>query len=56
MKLNCLLTNDMKCYYYIRHNLKIALEKDPSVSEICDILVSKMKQVWSRAAIPAVSS
>jgi hypothetical protein len=46
----------MKCYCYIRHNLKIATEKDPTVREICDILVPKIEQIWSRASIPVVSS
>lgn len=46
----------MKCYCYIRHNLKIASEKDPTVNEICDTLVPKIEQIWSRASIPVVSS
>ena len=35
----------MKCYPYIRYNLKMPSEKDHSVSEICDVLASKIKQI-----------
>ena len=31
-------------------------EKDPSLSEICDILVTKVEQIWMRASVPIVSS
>ena len=34
----------------------MSLEKDPSVSEICDTLVPKIEQIWTRASISIVSS
>ena len=33
----------MKCFCFIRHNFKIASEKDPSVKEISDTLVPKIE-------------
>ena len=46
----------IKCFCYIKYNLKGLLEKDPTVNEICDSLVSKIEQIWSRNSIPVVAS
>lgn len=46
----------MKCYCFIRHNLKDSSGKDPSVSQISGILVPKIELIWSVASIPVVSS
>lgn len=46
----------MKCYCFIRHNLKAASEKDPGVSEITEILIPKIERIWSKASIPIVSN
>lgn len=46
----------MKYYLYIRHELKPnATLKEPMVSEILDILITKVESIWLKASIPVVS-
>lgn len=41
-------------YQWIRNDLKTT-KKEPSVSEISDMLASKIKEIWNRATIPTVT-
>ena len=45
----------MKCYLYIRQELRALSEKEPTVGEITDKLVPKVERIWARASIPVVS-
>lgn len=54
----CLPTYDdvMRYYIYIRHELKPdPSSKEPSVSEILDVLMKKVELVWIKSSIPTVS-
>ena len=46
----------MKCLRCIKCKLKIVSVKDFTVNKICDILCSKIEQMWSSAVIAVVSS
>ena len=42
----------IKCFCFIKHNIKGASEKDFTLNETCDTLVLKIEQMWSRNSIP----
>lgn len=46
----------MKYYLHVRHELKPeATSKEPTVSEILDILIKKVESIWLKASISVVS-
>lgn len=46
----------MKYYLFVRHELKPeATSKEPTVSEILDIVMNKVETIWLKASIPVVS-
>ena len=45
----------MKCYLHNRQLIKLTTNKDPSVSEISESIVMKIKDLWIKASIPCVS-
>lgn len=46
----------MKYYLYIRHELKPhTSSKEPTVSEILDIVIENVEDIWVKASIPTVS-
>ena len=45
----------MKCYLHNRQLIKLTTYKDPSVSEISEPIVMKIKDLWMKASIPCVS-
>ena len=51
-----LIYESVKCFCFIKHYLKGASVKDPTVNEICDTFVPKIEQMWSRNSIPVVPS
>ena len=45
----------MKCYLHERQIMKLCSNKDPSISEISELVVKKMKDVWINSLIPCGS-
>lgn len=45
----------MKHYLFVRQQLKITSNKEPSFKDISDCVVSHVMNVWKRASIPTVS-
>ena len=45
----------IKCYLHERQLIKLATNKDPSMSEISEPVVMKIKDLWIKASIPCVS-
>lgn len=45
----------MKHYLFVRQQLKITSNKEPSFKDIRDCVVSHVMNVWKRASIPTVS-
>lgn len=46
----------MRCYIFVRNDLKKSTNKDPSFSEIADKVVERLKVVWKNTSIPTVSN
>ena len=44
----------MKCYLHERQLIKLTTYKDPSVSEVSEPIVKKIKDLWIKASIPCV--
>ena len=42
-------------YQCIRHDLKNQPNKEPKVSEIINILIEKIDNIWKRASLPTVT-
>ena len=52
-----LCETELPVYYcHIRNYLRAALKKDSTISEICNTLVLKIKQIRSRPSVPVDSS
>ena len=47
-------SDEMKCYLHERHTIKLTTNKDPSVSEISEPIVMKIKCLWNKASILCV--
>ena len=45
----------MKWYLHERQLIKLTTNKDPSVSEVFELTVKKIKDLWIKASIPCVS-
>lgn len=46
----------IKCFLHVRYDLKCpGSGKEPTVSEICEIVSDKMCKIWKKATIPIVS-
>lgn len=46
----------MKCYLYIKNDIKTQNNnKEPSVSEVSEIIANKLESLWLKATIPVVS-
>ena len=45
----------MKCYLHERQLIQMKTNKDPSVSEIFETIVLKIKDLWIKESIPCVS-
>ena len=46
----------MKCYLHERQFIKLTTNKDPSLSEISEPIVIKIKDLWIKASILCVSN
>lgn len=46
----------MKCYLHVKQNLKPSRSsREPTVSEIGDIIAKKLEDIWLKAFIPIMS-
>lgn len=45
----------MKYFLFVRHELRSASEKEPTVSEISEKVEDRLENLWVRASIPSLS-
>lgn len=46
----------MKCYLWLRHELKQGSNKEPTIFQISTVLYDKLLEIWENASIPVLSN